>query len=85
MTIIEYIYNKDVEIECMCTTKHVPKPMVYFSIDGQVLCPASFLNLVDLLKEYELTGDTPDGSVTKHYGKFVRDMAELLYREGVTL
>jgi hypothetical protein len=43
------------------------------------LCPSGLFNLQDLLREYALTGGVPDGSVTKHYGKYLRDLAKEIY------
>ena len=68
---------------CECTTKHVPRPVVLARVDTRgksvLLCPTSLHNLKMLLWEYELTDGDPLGSITKHYGKFVRDLADQIY------
>lgn len=64
---------------CPCSSKHVPKPVTYQEVEGQTLCPTAYANLVHLLSLYDLTGRRPDGRVTKHYGKFIRDLAELVW------
>lgn len=68
---------------CECTNKHVPRPTVLAVIKtnaGAVnLCPTSLMNLRQLLWEYDLTDGDPLGSITKHYGKYVRDLADQIY------
>lgn len=68
---------------CQCTSKHVPSPTVLAVIKagGETvnLCPTSLMNLTQLLWEYELTDGDPLGSITKRYGKFVRDLADQIY------
>lgn len=66
-------------IDCPCSGKHVPKPLTGVEVGGYTLCPTANANLNDLLQKYELTGGRPDGSVTKHYGKFIRDLAHTLW------
>ena len=65
---------------CQCAIKHVPKPVVMAVMDdGTVLCPTGMINLTRLLHEYTLTGAVPDGSLTKNYGKHIRDLAQRIF------
>ena len=65
---------------CECASKHVPKPVVMAVMeDGTVLCPTGITNLTRLLHEYALTGAVPDGSLTKNYGKHIRDLAQRIF------
>lgn len=66
----------------MCSVKHIPKPLMLARLEevSEVhLCPSGLFNLQDLLHEYALTGGLPAGSITKHYGKFLRDLAAEIY------
>ena len=76
----------DTEDKCLCSGKHVPDPRFLVSLDtpgGSVLlCPTAASNLAGLLQEYDLSNGRPLGSITKHYGKFIRDLAELIYFGG---
>lgn len=76
----------DSENVCLCSGKHVPDPRFLVSVDTQggdvLLCPTAASNLAGLLMEYALTGGKPDGSITKHYGKYIRDLAEIIYNGG---
>lgn len=71
--------------ECRCSTKHVPLPMVWARVVTKIgvvtLCPTGVMNLRALLEQYNLTQGKPSGSVTKHYGKFIRDLAAEIYKE----
>lgn len=71
------------DIKCKCSGKHVPDPRIVYAIDtpdGEVvLCPTGYLNLLSLTQEYRAANGVPLGSVTKHYGKYVRDLAMLLW------
>jgi hypothetical protein len=65
---------------CPCSGKHVPAPIRLAPIEtatGRVvwLCPTAIDNLQQLMVEYKKAGGTPLGSVMKHYGKFIRDLA----------
>ena len=75
----------EVDITCKCTTKHVPDPRSLCSIDTPngpvVLCPTGAANLTRLLSEYDRVGGVPAGSVTKHYGKYIRDLARVIYSQ----
>lgn len=75
----------DTEDKCECSGKHVPDPRFLCTIDTQsgpvLLCPTAASNLAGLLQEYNAAQGRPLGSVTKHYGKFVRDLAETIYLE----
>lgn len=75
----------DTEEKCKCSGKHVPDPRFLCTIDttsGPVLlCPTAASNLAGLLMEYTTAKGRPLGSVTKHYGKFIRDLADLIYLE----
>lgn len=68
---------------CSCTTKHVPDPRSLCAIDTPdgivLLCPTGAANLTMLLREYDKVGGVPPGSVTKHYGKYIRDLARVVY------
>jgi hypothetical protein len=70
-------------INCPCSGKHVPKPLTGVEVEGYTLCPTAHANLEDLLAMYKLTGGRPDGSVTKHYGKFIRDLAEKIWESNL--
>jgi hypothetical protein len=74
----------DTEDKCLCSGKHVPDPRFLMSLDtpgGDVLlCPTAASNLAGLLMEYHQSDGTPLGSVTKHYGKYIRDLAETIWR-----
>jgi len=73
----------ETEDACRCSIKHIPNPLVLAKVNTQEenihLCPSGLFNLEDLLREYALTGGRPSGSVTKHYGKYLRDLAANLY------
>lgn len=75
----------DTEEKCMCSGKHVPDPRFLCTIDtasGPVLlCPTAASNLAGLLMEYHAAKGRPLGNVTKHYGKFIRDLADQIYLE----
>lgn len=75
----------DTEEKCKCSGKHVPDPRFLCTIDTSVgpvlLCPTAASNLAGLLMEYSAAQGRPLGSVTKHYGKFIRDLADLIYLE----
>jgi hypothetical protein len=76
----------DTENRCNCSGKHVPDPRFLVSVDtpsGPVLlCPTAASNLVGLLIEYTEAGSRPLGSVTKHYGKYIRELADSIYFGG---
>jgi hypothetical protein len=75
----------DTENKCLCSGKHVPDPRFLCTIDtaaGPVLlCPTAASNLAGLLAEYRNADGRPLGSITKHYGKFIRDLADIIYME----
>ena len=74
----------DTEDKCLCSGKHVPDPRFLMSLDtpeGDVLlCPTAASNLAGLLSEYDRAGGQPLGSVTKHYGKYIRALADTIWR-----
>lgn len=70
-------------IDCPCSGKHVPKPAELVDFRNHKLCPTAIANINHLLGLYELTGGRPDGSVTKHYGKFVRDLANQIWEDSL--
>ena len=76
----------DSEDKCLCSGKHVPDPRFLMTLDtpgGSVLlCPTAASNLAGLLYEYERAGGRPLGSVTKHYGKYIRALADEIYFGG---
>jgi hypothetical protein len=82
---LEYVLTRSSEVDsnCECSIKHIPNPMKFAKIrvgeEEVILCPSGLFNLQDLLSEYVLTNGTPPGSVTKHYGKYVRDLAAKIY------
>jgi len=82
---IEYVLTRSSEVHsnCECSVKHIPNPMKLAKInvegDEIYLCPSALFNLQDLLWEYHLTKGIPAGSVTKHYGKYIRDLAAQIY------
>lgn len=67
------------KVTCKCTSKHVPNPTKYFSVefDGhtEYLCPTTALNLEGLLIEYKRYAGEVPGSVLKRYSHFVRRLA----------
>lgn len=69
---------------CTCSKKHIPNPMqsieIYYGEQSSVVCPAFFVNLMSLLDAYDLHSGPPPGSVTKHYGKEIRDLASVVWR-----
>lgn len=69
---------------CTCSKKHIPNPMmlieIYYGDQSSVVCPAFFVNLMSLLQSYDLHEGPPPGSITKHYGKEVRDLASVVWR-----
>jgi hypothetical protein len=73
------------EGRCLCSQKHVPLPKVWARVQiGEefiILCPTSAMNLRALLAEWTLTGGEPSGRVTKHYGKYIRDLAAEIFKE----
>lgn len=79
----------DSEVKCLCSGKHVPDPRFLVSIDlpdGEVLlCPTAASNLAGLLQEYVLANGRPSGSITKHYGKYIRVLADNIFFGGKTM
>ena len=75
-------------VKCECTARHVPLPMTYRYLrmggEAVVLCPTTFENVMDLLTHFKTHGTLPPGSVTKHYSKYVRDVALRLWKENMT-
>lgn len=75
----QLIRTTETEDVCKCSVKHIPNPLVLAEVDTKEdtihLCPSGLFNLEDLLREYALTGGRPSGSITKHYGKYLRDLA----------
>lgn len=70
---------------CQCVQRHVPLPSRQYIINVEdeivYVCPTTFFNVQDLIAEYQIYGEIPPGSVTKHFSKFVRDLCLALYRE----
>jgi len=79
----EIVSSEDTIEVCQCASKHVPRPLrlaVIRTKTGPVtLCPTSLMNLSQLLWELDLTDGDPLGSITKHYGKYIRDLADQIY------
>lgn len=77
----QLIRVEDTEEQCSCSVKHIPNPLMLAKVEDYevCLCPSGLFNLQDLLREYGLTGGTPSGSITKHYGKYLRDLAAEIY------
>lgn len=71
----------ELEYTCECTTKHVPKPVVFIEREGKNLCPTTACNLDHLLLEWYRHAGEPPGSITKHYSAFVRSLARSIVRE----
>lgn len=73
------------EYTCACVQRHVPLPSRHYIINvgGETVyvCPTTFFNVQDLIAAYNVYGDQPPGSVTKHFSKFVRDLCLALFRE----
>lgn len=63
--------------KCLCSTKHVPAPveLVFEEGPGVWLCPTAAVNLHSLLVCWQQYGGEPPGSVTKHYGAYIRGLA----------
>ncbi len=70
-------------MKCKCVSKHLPLPLVTYNIkvsDEEIeLCPSSFFNLKELLSHYSVENSIPPGAVTKHYSKYVRNLAHDLW------
>lgn len=66
--------------QCGCSSKHVPLPvsLVLVDVAGEDvwLCPTAAVNLELLLAAWKKNGGEPPGSITKHYGGFVRALAQ---------
>lgn len=66
-------------MSCVCVDRHVPLPQKTMRLvtGGTVydLCPTTYYNVMELITEYRMIGNTPPGSLTKHYSKYVRDLA----------
>jgi hypothetical protein len=94
ITLEEYLKNIKLELRtdevyCPCSKKHVPDPQYVMGLDNGggslYLCPTAMINLASLLKEYQTAGGKPPGSVTKHYGRFVRKVAATIYNGGTNM
>ena len=74
------VSSNEVQVTCNCTSKHVPKPVLYLYVDtgaGSIaLCPTTAMNLESLLAEYRRYGESPPGDVLKHYSRFVQGLAK---------
>lgn len=73
-------------IDCPCSGKHVPAPVKLMPLDrpdGSVLllCPTAIYNVLHLLEEYGKANGIPLGSVTKHYGRLIRALAQEIYND----
>lgn len=71
--------------DCKCVNRHVPTPLrtaERATPRGVVwLCPVADDNLNLLLEIYEKRAGSVPGSMTKHFGKYIRDLAESIYNE----
>lgn len=83
-TNIYLISTIDTSYKCLCSSKHVPDPRVLMGLDAEeqavLLCPTAASNVASLLTEFDKAGGSPLGSVTKHYGKYIRDLANTIWR-----
>lgn len=74
-----------IEYPCGCVDRHIPKPVTTTPCntpEGVVwLCPTSAENLRVLLEIYDKRAGIVPGSMTKHFSKYVRDLAEQIYNE----
>jgi hypothetical protein len=72
-------------IECVCVQRHVPLPTSYkkIKVQGELvhLCPTTFANLMDLLTAFKVYATIPPGWFTKHYSKYVRELALNMWKE----
>lgn len=72
-------------MSCKCVDRHVPLPQKTMRlVTGGVvydLCPTTYFNVYDLVAEYRVIGNRPPGSLTKHYSKFTRDLAESIWND----
>lgn len=68
---------------CKCVIRHTPEPVDLLTRqvnDGTVcLCPTSAHNLDVLLRLYEQRAGSVPGSLTKHFSKYINDLAKDIY------
>lgn len=74
-------------MSCECVERHVPLPQKFMTISVNwfevVVCPTTYYNVMELITEYRLVGRTPPGSLTKHYSKYVRELAAALWDDHI--
>lgn len=74
-----------IEYPCECVDRHIPKPVKTIACDapgGVVwLCPTAEQNLSALLEIYDNRAGEVPGSITKHFGKYIRDLAKQIYQQ----
>ena len=70
-------------MDCECVNRHIPAALITEACDtgeGVVwLCPTSAANLRLLLGIYEKRAGNVPGSMTKHFSKYIRDLAYTIY------
>lgn len=70
-------------MDCKCVNRHIPAALETEPCevaDGVVwLCPTSAANLRLLLRIYEKRAGIVPGSMTKHFSKYIRDLAQQIY------
>ena len=73
-----------IEYPCQCVARHIPKPVETHPCEtpgGVVwLCPTASENLAILVGIYKARSGQVPGSMTKHFGQYVRDLAEQIYQ-----
>jgi hypothetical protein len=87
---MKIIEGKEVTIDnigCTCVSKHVPLPMVNYtlSVNDRIVqvCPTTFFNVEALLTQYRVYETLPPGRVRKHYSKFVQDLCLELWNDNL--
>lgn len=74
-----------IEYPCVCVDRHIPKPLITTACEtpgGVVwLCPTSADNLRVLLDIYEKRAGNVPGSLTKHFSKYIRDLAKQIHEQ----
>jgi hypothetical protein len=62
--------------ECKCCGKHVPLPTVMKELNGTVLCPTTFANVMEYKRIWSVIGKRPSGSIRKHFSEYVQSIVE---------
>jgi hypothetical protein len=62
--------------ECRCCGKHVPLPTVLKELDGVMLCPTTFSNVMEYKRIWSTIGSRPPGNIRKHFSEYVQGIVE---------